>query len=137
MDTDIQPHDHRAPGLRPGAIVAGTIMLVLGGTMLLDTTGIAHVPVGRLIGPFVLIAIGTLMIVEKGAVVYGYRERTADGGPRMRLRRRGGSTGGVWLIGIGAWMLVSQTHLFGLDYHSSWPLLLIISGVMMVLKGWR
>jgi hypothetical protein len=135
MDTDLQ-HDGNG-GMRPGAIAAGAIMLVLGGTMLLDTTGFVDVPIGRLIGPFVLITLGSLMIVEKGGVVYGFRECTADGGRRMRTRQRGGITGGLWLIGVGVWLLISQTHLFGLDFHNSWPLFIILGGVMMLIRGVR
>ena len=95
------------------------------------------VPTGRLIGPFIMIALGALMVMDKGALVYGYRRRTVEGAPRMRLRHRGGRSGGVWLIGIGCWMLVSQLHLFGLDYHNSWPLFIIVSGVIMLIKGLR
>jgi hypothetical protein len=51
--------------------------------------------------------------------------------------RRGGMTSGIWLIGLGVWMLVSQIHLWGLDYHNSWPLVVILSGVVMLMRGIR
>jgi hypothetical protein len=35
---------------------------------------------------------------------------------------------------IGNWALISEWHLFGFTYGTSWPLLLIASGAMMV---WR
>ena len=124
-------------GIRTGAIAAGAIMLIVGVLMLLDTTGLMDVPMGRLIAPFVLITLGSLMVAEKGGVVYGYRERTLDGGRRMRLRHPGGATGGLWLIGIGGWMMLAQTHLFGLDYHNSWPLFIILSGIIVLIRGIR
>ena len=46
-------------------------------------------------------------------------------------------TGGVWLIGIGAVMLLAQTHAFGLDSHNSWPLFIILSGLIMLIRGVR
>ena len=75
-------------------------------------------------------------MLEKGAVVYGYRERLETGERKMRVRRRG-ATSGFWLIGVGVWMLVSQLHVFGLDYGTSWPLFIILAGVIMVMRGVR
>ena len=35
----------------------------------------------------------------------------------------------------GSWFLISELHLFGLDYHNSWPLLLIGVGIGMLWKS--
>jgi len=35
------------------------------------------------------------------------------------------------------WMMVSQMHLFGLSFNNSWPLFIILSGIMMVVRGAR
>lgn len=138
MELEQQPVEgHRAVGsMRPGAVVAGLILLALGVSMLLDTTGILQVNAGRLVAPFILIAIGAAIVLDKGAFTAGYRSRDAEGRPRMR-RRRGGGIGGLWLIGVGTWMLVSQSHLFGMTFHTSWPLLMVLAGVMMVIRGMR
>jgi hypothetical protein len=40
-------------------------------------------------------------------------------------------------MGIGAWMLVSQMHLFGLTYATSWPLFIILMGLMIMIRGTR
>src|SRR3954471_12583635 len=135
MDLEPQPALSPVDGperrqLRPGAIAGGVILLALGAAMLLDTTGTIDIHIGRLIAPIVLIAIGMAMMLDKGGVVYGRRERTAAGEVRMRTRRRGSPGAGVWLIGIGSWMIASQTHLFGLDYGNSWPLFIILAGLM-------
>jgi hypothetical protein len=55
----------------------------------------------------------------------------------MRLRRRNAATSGLWLIGVGACLMLVQTHAFGLDFHNSWPLFIILSGVMMLVRGLR
>lgn len=51
------------------------------------------------------------------------------------MRRRGASVGGIWLIGVGVWMLVSQMHFFGLNFHTSWPLLVVLGGIIIVIRG--
>ena len=55
--------------------------------------------------------------------------------PRAQVRRRGASVGGIWLIGVGVWMLAAQMHFFGLDFHTSWPLLVVLSGIIIVIRG--
>jgi hypothetical protein len=98
--------------VRPGVVAAGLIVVTVGALMLLDTTGWVDVPLRRLIAPFVLIALGAAISLEK----------------------RGG---GLWLIGIGSWMMLVQTHAFGFDSHNSWPLLVIMSGLAMLVRGLR
>jgi uncharacterized membrane protein HdeD (DUF308 family) len=41
---------------------------------------------------------------------------------------------GVWLLFVGGWGLVSELHLYGLDYDRSWPLMIVGAGLMLV---WR
>jgi len=41
------------------------------------------------------------------------------------------------MIGLGAWIMASQTHLFGLTFGTSWPFLVILTGLMMVIRGMR
>jgi hypothetical protein len=119
------------PTLRPGPIVGGVLLLVVGGGMLLDTTGIADIRMGRLIAPLVLISIGVSSLLS-GANATGEDERQG----RRRCRRKD-SLGGLWMVGIGVWMLASQTHLFGLTFGTSWPLLVILTGIMIVIRGIR
>jgi hypothetical protein len=42
---------------------------------------------------------------------------------------------GLWLIAIGAWLQLVQLHAFGLSYHNSWPLLLIVVGAGIALRA--
>ena len=123
--------------MRPGAIIAGVILLGLGTAMLLDNTGMLRVQASRLVAPLILIAIGSGIVLVRGRFRAERATPDREGEPRRRCRRRGGSTGGLWLIGVGIWMLISQTHMFGLDFHSSWPLLVIFAGFIIVLRGMR
>ena len=126
------------PSFRFGAVTGGLIVLTVGAAMLLDSTGTFDIRIGRLIGPLVMIAIGASMLLKAGGAgwVCGARGGAARPGRRGRHGHRGG-LGGIWLIGIGSWMLVSQTHLFGLDFGNSWPLIVILAGVMIMIRGMR
>ena len=125
----------QAREVRPGALVAGGILLAIGVAMLIDPTGSLSIHPGRLIGPFVLIGIGASIVAGRHACCaadgrnWTHRQRHA--------RRQGSSTAGLWLIGLGCWMLVSQTHLFGLTFATSWPLLLIFMGLLIATRGLR
>lgn len=127
--------EHRSGGLRPGAILGGGILLVVGTTLLLDRTGVIAASLGQLIAPLVLITMGAMIMVEKSGIVGGYRARPADG--LGQPRRPGGSIPGLWQMGLGVWMLLSQTHVWGLDFQNSWPLIVILGGVIMLGKGIR
>ena len=119
------------PAIRPGPIVGGVLLLVVGGGMLLDTTGIADIRMGRLIAPLVLISIGVSSLLSAGI-------GTGDAAREERRGcRRKDSLGGLWLVGVGAWMLASQTHMFGLTFGTSWPLLVILAGIMIMIRGIR
>jgi hypothetical protein len=138
MDMGLNANDSdKTGGMQPGAIVGGAFLLVVGGTMFLDRAGFSDVSWPRVAGPACLIFLGMLMLVDKGAFACGRREKLPDGTFRMHTRRGGGLTGGLWLLGVGCWMLVSQLHAFGLDYHTSWPLLIILSGTIMLVRGVR
>lgn len=123
--------------MRPAAIVAGLILVGLGVAMFLDTTGMFRVNAGRLVGPFFMIAIGSVILLGRGGFVAECGRAADEDGGRRRIRHRGGSLGGLWLIGLGSWMIVSQTHLFGLTFNTSWPLFIILAGVMIMFRGWR
>jgi hypothetical protein len=123
--------------MRPGAIVAGLLLVGLGVAMFVDTTDMFRVNAGRLVTPFVLIALGSIIVLDKGGFAAQCGRRGEEDGQPRRIRRRGGSFGGLWLIGVGCWMLVSQTHLFGLSYDTSWPLFIVLAGVMILVRAWR
>jgi hypothetical protein len=130
-------HPRVVRGLRPGAIAAGVILLLTGAAMLLDTTGVAHVNAGRLVGPIILITMGAAMVLDKGRFAGSCAASSEWRDRRGGRRGRGAASGGIWLIGIGLWMLVSQMHIFGLAFSTSWPLLLVFVGLIMIVRGVR
>jgi hypothetical protein len=103
----------------PGRIVGGIAVVLVGLSMLAGQIGYDDgLHLSTRYWPFILLAIGVVRLAEVSG---------PDGRPRSRRN-------GVWLVFLGAWGLVNEFHAFGLDYGSSWPLLIIGAGVLMV---WR
>jgi uncharacterized membrane protein len=121
---------------RPVAVVGGLILLALGAALLLDRSGMVHID-GYLIAPLVLIVMGAAMTFEGTSVASFAPERDETGDIRRRCRRRRMPGGGLWLIGIGVWMFISQNRIWGLGFDTSWPLFLVFIGLMMVVRGSR
>ena len=63
--------------------------------------------------PFLLIILGAIQLAWPGS-------------PRERL-------GGYWILVVGIYGWISQFEVFGLNYGTSWPLLIVAVGVRMVL----
>lgn len=120
---------------RPGAIVGGVVLLALGAGLLIDRSGVLQLH--HMTAPLVLIVLGAVMALEHGGFVYSAPVRDDDGTVRYQTRQRRGGGSGIWLIWIGVWMLISQNHLWGFTFQTSWPLFLVLMGVKMVLRGWR
>ena len=108
------------PSRRPDTaqIVVGLIILAMGGMLLLDRVAPGSYTMHGW-WPFVLIVMGAVRMVD---------------GPGVNRRDRGKRRSGVWLVMVGLWGLVNEWHLFGLTFGTSWPLLVMASGAMMV---WR
>lgn len=103
-----------------GRVVVGLVIVAVGVVMLIDRTGLADISLhlsGRF-WPFILIALGIARLFD----------------PPRRRHGRPSSRSGGWLLWIGLWGLVSEFHVLGLDYETSWPLLIIGVGLAMV---WR
>ena len=118
----------------PGAVAGGLILIAIGAGMLLDLSGTIHIQGEHLVAPLVLIVLGAVMTLEGGA---GHSDRDSSAADDARRRRRRNPMGGLWLIGIGAWMFISQNRLWGLSFETSWPLFLVVMGFLMVVRGWR
>ena len=108
---------HCQRGPNAGQIAVGLIVVAMGVMLLVDRHFGADTRLIRSWWPFVLISWGP----------YGWRPPGRSCGVRPRRS-------GAWLIIIGLWGLVSESHLFGLTYATTWPLLVIGAGVMIV---WR
>jgi hypothetical protein len=113
------PHTPPARRRNPGEIIVGAIVVAMGLLLLADRYLDRDLPLMRSWWPLILIVMGAARLAN------GVSGR--DGRPRSRRS-------GVWLILVGMWALASDSHLFGLTFGTSWPLLIIGAGVMMV---WR
>jgi hypothetical protein len=95
---------------------------------------------GGLFAGIMLIGIGTLFLLDRLGyadlhdVLHNYWPMflVVFGLSRFVHRRR--SWSGVWLIVIGLWLQATTLHLWGVTFDSSWPLLLIAIGGVMVLR---
>jgi hypothetical protein len=99
-------------------VLLGLAIVLVGVAMLVqrnDAWGI-HLHIGW--WPFLLILLGLVRMLV----------------PAEHRGRRSRRTG-FWLLAVGAWGLISEMELFGLDYSTSWPLLLIALGINIVWKS--
>ena len=105
------------PGAQ-GRIVLGVVAIALGLMLLLDRTGFVSMHMSLRLWPFALLALGLARLTD----------------PSRQGHACACGASGLWLLFIGAWGLVSEFRLFGFDYQTSWPLLMIAAGLMIV---WR
>lgn len=99
-----------------GHLMTGLVLIVVGIAFMVDRITILDVE-GRW-WPFILLAIGAVKFLA----------------PSASGRGTGSRRPGAWLLFIGCWGLVNEFHLFGLDYGTSWPLMIVGAGIMIV---WR
>lgn len=96
-----------------GRIVWGVFLIVVGVAFLLDRLHFSDF--GYLVEsywPMILVAIGLGRLLTPG----------------MRHR-------GLWLIGIGGWLQVSNLGMWGFGWSNSWPILLVVVGGCIVLEA--
>ena len=91
----------------------GLVLLTLGSIRLMEG-GIEF----RTVWPLLILAL---------AVAHLWHPELTKGGRQSRA-------GAVWLLFVALWGIVTVNHLYGLDYSTSWPLLLVGGGVLIV---WR
>jgi hypothetical protein len=114
MENNEEPQEaHR------GRVFAGLIIIAAGVMLLADRIGISGIHLSGRYWPLLLMAFGFVRLFDP---------------PTRRNGRRRSRWTGVWFIYLGLWGLVSEFHVLGLDYNSSWPLLIVGAGIGMV---WR
>jgi cell wall-active antibiotic response 4TMS protein YvqF len=117
MGTNIS-QNHRP---EPSRVLWGLLVIAIGGLLLADRLELFHLQFSAsVMWPFVLIALGLARVTQP---------RVARDG-RCRSRRSA-----AWLLFIGFWGLLNNFHVFGLDYHRSWPLLVIFTGMIIVSRA--
>ena len=100
----------RAPGSRRG-LTFGLMLMLLGIALVLDNTGLVHLPPGgRWLSwwSLLFISLGVAKLIT----------------PRWNGRREG-----VGLLFFGSWLLLNQLHVLGRD---SWPILRVGIGTSIV-----
>jgi hypothetical protein len=108
---------------------AGAIWLIgLGAIFLFGNMGIFHgFPVHRLF-PFFLIGLGVWLFVHRMTAT---GTTLADDGTALyRIRLMMALRGSVWVVLVGIMFLLSSFHI--LSWGSSWPLFIIVAGVMIL-----
>jgi hypothetical protein len=120
-------------GVNPGRVTLGLIIFVLGLLMPVDRVNYFDVSAMQLFPGMVLIAMGLARMAL--AQVDPADLPGANPVRKARLRQRRDLRSGLWLMTIGAWLIVNGLHVFGLTYGTSWPLLVIASGVFIVARG--
>ena len=118
---------HESSGWNP-RMLFGIALLAFGALLLLNNTDIINLGPIHNFWPVILIVIGVSTMVNS-------YDRQDSGAGVWRMRgRRPHSGGGIWLILVGLWFLVSTNHLLGLSFRDTWPMFIIAWGVSMV---WR
>jgi len=114
MDNNLEPQDtHR------GRVFAGLLIIAAGLVMLFDRIGISGFHLSGRYWPFLLVAFGLVRWLE----------------PTLRSNgRRRSRWSGAWFIYLGFWGFVNEFHVLGLDYDTSWPLLVVGAGIGII---WR
>ncbi|MEO8078705.1 MAG: DUF5668 domain-containing protein [Acidobacteriota bacterium] len=103
----------------PGKIVGGLIVIIVGLVLLGDQTGFSEIRLSSHLWPMILVVLGVVKL--------------SDSQPRHDGRRHAFRSG-LWLVYLGFWGFVNEFHLFGLNYGTSWPLLVVGVGLLTV---WR
>jgi hypothetical protein len=98
-------------------ILVGLIIIVVGLSLLADRVVDWDLRFTSHMWPFIVIVIGVVRALD-GA--YGQ-----DGRRRSRLP-------GLWMIYLGGWGFINEFHIFGFNYGTSWPLLVVGAGLMIV-----
>lgn len=102
-------------GSRSGALVGGVILVALGVLFFVDR----HAQLGGgfwKLWPFAMVAIAAVKLANA----------------RDWAERRGA----LWLLFVGGWLLVNTLGVFDLTWGTSWPLLVIGMGVLLVFDAW-
>lgn len=98
-----------------GRFFLGLVLLVLGTLYLLHNFGFMYVGHISRYWPALFILFGLVRLMDYDGVSCRH-------------------TGIGWIF-IGSWLLISTNELFGLDFHNSWPILIIGWGISMLWKA--
>jgi hypothetical protein len=101
-----------------GRVFAGLLIIAAGAVLLADRIGISGIHLSGRYWPLLLMVLGIMRLVD----------------PPIRRNGRRSRWTGAWFIYLSLWGFVSEFHVLGLDYSTSWPLLIVGAGIGMI---WR
>jgi hypothetical protein len=107
-----------SPQSDSGPILVGLILAFIGLALLADRTGFSAIHLTGKLWPFVMIAFGVSRLLA----------------PRARNGKRPSRWTGIWFIYLGLWFFVNEFRVLGFWYNTSWPLLIVGTGIGMI---WR
>ena len=117
---------------RPSRFPAGAVWLIgLGVIFLLTTTGIFNGIPGEALTGCVLLGIAGWLFLHR-MMEHGVGSLASDGTPGYSLRLLNALRTSVWLIALGLLFLLDSFHI--LPWRHSWPLFIILAGVMAFLQ---
>jgi hypothetical protein len=114
MDNNDEPQD-----AHKGRVFAGLLIIAAGVVLLADRIGISGIHLSGKYWPLLLMAFGFMRLFDP---------------PLRRNGRRRSRWTGAWFIYLGLWGFASEFHVLGLDYNTSWPLLIVGAGIGII---WR
>ncbi len=110
--------------------VLAVILIALGTLFLIGNVGIFQgLPVHHLV-PFVIIGLGIWFFVRR--MTTAGQSLADDGSSTYRLRLLSALRGPVWIVLVGILYFLADFHILGWD--RSWPLFIILAGVMTMLQ---
>lgn len=99
---------HRSP------LVVGIVLLLLGALLLAANLGWSVSIVWWQVWPWLMVGGGLIGLIA----------------PSRHITR----SGGVWLLAVGVYALVSMHHLWGLNWGTAWPVLVIATGFSILFE---
>ena len=110
--------DQKLDGPDRKRVLLGLAIMLLGLTFMAYRLDLWELRISRHYWPLIPLVLGLVRLIDPPV------------GKGQRRSRRGG----MWLIYVGTWGLISEFELFGFEYGNSWPLLIIAVGLNTV---WR
>ena len=101
-------------------VVWGVVVIAFGLLLLADQRSEWDFSFSGQFWPFILIALGAARLIQAP---------DPDAG---RPRRAGG-----FLLFVGLWALATELQIAGLEWHNSWPIVVVGVGVSMVWRSFR
>jgi TM2 domain-containing membrane protein YozV len=122
---DFNPPPHAGDRFPSGAIW----LIALGAIFLIGNSGMFHGAFAHLFVPMILIGFGVWQFVRKMTDTGPLAD---DGTAAYKFRLFHALRGSIWIMLIGVLFLLDSSHI--LRWSRSWPLFIIVAGVMAVLQ---